>query len=326
MMLSTLAVILQPCITDPDCRIDSQFCDGTVQAPKPNKYMDGIGWCLKDSIKNNQDCLLVSDWIASIQSGPSPDKLTTLDKLIDSSIGGLGTGVENVVGTTRGVPIFEFRNLNGVAASKFESTTTNVESELQKYHKKYQSPPTKRRKARRSMRNGKRQAPSSCPTITSASSMPTCSLQEEDPDQGINTQGCICGSSTLPLLTVASATNQDQSCSYTAFPTSSVTNPISIMSTTYTSNCQACTQTGGIADSPTCTTVSGCTPTTAILPVTSTAAPPPPSPSPPPPPVCKAGFYGTDTSCGGTCNGPTSNCQCIEAGYEAPNNSCTCKC
>lgn len=124
--------------------------------------MDSIGWCLKDSSNGDQDCLLVSDWIASIQSGPVPDKLTTLDKLIDGQIGGLGNALENIVGTTRGVPIFEFRDLNGVTASKFQTITTNVESELQKLHQKYQSPPSKRRKARRMMKNGKRQAPSPC--------------------------------------------------------------------------------------------------------------------------------------------------------------------
>lgn len=319
MMLSMFSTVLQPCITDSCCRIDSQFCDGNVDAPKPNKYMDGIGWCLKDSSKGDQNCLLVSDWIASIQSGPSPDKLTTLDKLIDGQIGDLGTRLENVVGTTRGVPIFEFRDLDGVIASKFQTITSNVESELQKLHQKYQSPPSKRRKVRRMMRNGKRQSPSPCPTITPGPAMPTCSLRNEDPDQGINAQGCICGSTTLPLLTVPSATHQDQSCSYTAFPTSSVPDPISIMSTTYTSNCQACTKTGGIADSPTCTTLTGCTPTSATPPVTATT-------TLAPPPVCKAGFYGTDQNCGGVCNGPKSNCQCIEAGFLVLNNACTCTC
>ena len=72
--------------------------------------------------------------------------------------------------------------------------------------------------------------------------------------------GCICGSSTLPLLTVPSATDMAQSCSYTAIP-SNATNPITIQTESWTSNCQACTLVGGIADVPTCTAVSGCTPT-----------------------------------------------------------------
>ena len=106
--------------------------------------MDGIGWCLKDSSDGKQDCLLVSDWIASIQNGPSPDKLTTLDELIDGQIGGLGKSLETVIGTTRGVPIFEYRDLDGVKASKFETTTTSIETELKNFHQKYQSAPGKR--------------------------------------------------------------------------------------------------------------------------------------------------------------------------------------
>ena len=282
--------------------------------------MDGIGWCLQDSITKDKRCLSVSDWIASIKSGPSPDELTRLDKLIDGQIGGLGTALENVVGTTRGVPLFEFRDLDGVTASKFQSSTTDVEKAIQDFHKKYQSPPSKRRKARREMKNGKRQDSSACPAISSAPAMPTCVLQNEDPDQGINARGCVCGSTTLPLLTITSATNQDQSCSYTAIPTTSVSNPISVMSSTYTSNCQACTLVGGIADTPTCTSVAGCTPSSTVPPVAATTTPAPP------PPVCSPGFYGTDSSCEGKCNGSSAKCDCTEAGYLVVNLACTCTC
>lgn len=107
---------------------------------------------------------------------------------------------------------------------------------------------------------------SSPPTITTAPPMPSCSLQNEDPDQGINTQGCICGSTTLPLLTVASPTDDAQSCAYTALPSSSVPNPIAVESQAWTSNCQACTLVGGIADAPSCTSVAGCQPTAAPTP------------------------------------------------------------
>ena len=104
------------------------------------------------------------------------------------------------------------------------------------------------------------------PPTTAAPSMPSCSLQEEDPGQGINGRGCVCGSITLPLLTVTSANDESQSCSYTAMPPSSVSNPISIETQSWTSNCQACTLIGGIADNPTCTSVAGCTPTVAVTP------------------------------------------------------------
>ena len=253
--------------------------------------------------------------MTSITDGPSPDKLTTLDKLIDGQIGGLNTALENVPDTTRAVPLFEFRNLAGINAGAMESTVDKAEQEIIKYLSKYETPPG-RRMARKRDDNDQY----GCPT-TAAPAMPSCTLQKDDPDQGINNPGCICGSTTLPLLTVASATDMDQSCSYTAMPTTTGANPITIPTQTYTSNGQACTIVGGIADAPTCTSVNGCTPTP-----TATATPTSTPPPPPPPPVCEAGFYGTDTSCGGKCNGEKANCQCIEAGYLAFNNACTCTC
>lgn len=298
-----------------------------MNAPKPNSYMDGIGWCLKDSSSGKQDCLLVSDWIASIQNGDpkgtAPDKLTTLDELIDGQIGGLGMAKEYVVGTGRAVPIFEFRNLDGVAAPKFQSSTINIESELQQLHQKYQTPPSKRRKTRRGRFI---QARSPCLTNSTAPPMPTCSMQNEDPDQGINTQGCICGSTTLPLITVANATDPGQSCSYTALPTTNITNPITITTAAYTTNCMACTVIGGIADAPSCTTMAGCTPTSAAP---LTTASPVQTTASPLPLVCKAGWYGTDQTCGGVCNGATpgsSGCTCTQAGHEGYLTSCRCIC
>lgn len=64
-------------------------------------------------------------------------------------------------------------------------------------------------------------------------------------------------------------------------------------------------------------------PVPASTPATTTTSA---SPPPPPPPVCSAGFYGTDTSCGGKCNGDKASCECIEAGYESFNDSCNCTC
>ena len=115
---------------------------------------------------------------------------------------------------------------------------------------------------------------SSPPITTTAPAKPSCSLQNEDPDQGINTQGCICGSKTLPLLTVASPTDDSQSCAYTAWPSSTVSNPIKVESSVWTSSCQACTLVGGIADTPSCTSVSGCQPpSTATATATATGTP-----------------------------------------------------
>src|SRR5579871_2910259 len=54
---------------------------------------------------------------------------------------------------------------------------------------------------------------SSSPT-TPLASTPSCSLQNPDPDQGILGQGCVCGSITLPPLTISSATDESQCCAY----------------------------------------------------------------------------------------------------------------
>lgn len=280
--------------------------------------MDGIGWCLENTDTNQQQCLTVEDWMTSIVSGPAPDKLTKLDELIDTSIGGLATALENIIDTTRAVPLFEFRNLPAVNAGQMQAAVSKAEQAVITYFNKYKTPPQRKMAKRQNDIYG-------CPTTTTSppSSMTSapastisCTLQDSDPDQGIAGRGCICGvvggTTTLSVLTVPSATDPTQSCAYTTIPTATGTNPVAILITTYTSACQACTLVGGIADTPTCTTIAGCA-TPAPTPTTA-------------PPVCSAGFYGTDTSCGGTCNGPNANCGCIEAGYESFNDACTCTC
>ena len=62
--------------------------------------------------------------------------------------------------------------------------------------------------------------------------------------------GCICGSTTLPLLTITPAVEETLSCAYIAMPSAKKPNPISIETQTYTRNCQACTLVGGITDNP----------------------------------------------------------------------------
>ena len=310
-------------MTDDKCSLDEQFCGGTVAAPEPNSVMDSIGWCLIDEDnKSDKGCITVEDWMTSIASGSAPDKLTVLDRQIDSQIGGLGTQPENVMGTTRAVPLFEFRDLAGVPAGKMPDTVSNAEKALVEYHKTYTTPPQRKMAKRQTDIYG-------CPTTSAPSSTtptptPSCTLQNEDPDQGIVAQGCICGSTTLQVLNVTSATDPAQSCAYTAIPTTTGVNPITILSSTYTSECQVCTLVGGIADTPTCTTITGCaSPTPAPTPAATSTTPPT---SPSPPPVCIAGSYGTDTYCGGKCNGANANCGCIEAGYRTSNEACVCRC
>lgn len=307
-----------------NCRLDPQFCGGTVAAPEPSSYMDGIGWCLQNTDTNERDCLTVEDWMTSIASGPSPDKLTTLDRLIDGQVGGLGTALENIIGTTRAVPLFEFRDLAFVTAGQMQGVVSNAEQAVITYFNEYKTPPQRKMAKRNSeWLLGKRQNDVyGCPTTPAPSASATststlqCSLQNQDPDHGIADRGCICGSTTLPLLTVPAATDPAQSCAYTASPSTTGSNPISIITSTYSSACQACTLVGGIADTPTCTPIAGCaTPTP--MPTTTASSPPP---------TCSAGSYGTDSSCGGKCNGPNAKCACIEAGYRSQNEACVCTC
>ena len=122
-------------------RIDSLFCDGTVDAPKPKAYIDGIGWCLSNPSNGDKDCLLVKDWIASIESGPSPDKLTILDKLVGGQIGGLDTAIDHVVGTNRAVPLFEYRHWLSVETANLTSEVAQIEQEIIRFHDKYKTAP-----------------------------------------------------------------------------------------------------------------------------------------------------------------------------------------
>lgn len=227
------------------------------------------------------DSCTVRHWMQSIQDGNMPDRLSTLDRIIDGQIGGLRDTLENILNTNRGVPLFEFRRLSSVKSGDMQSRVTNAEQAIIDYHNAHANTPRfiRRRLDAKYIHIKRQSASAACaaatdtaaqttapPPTTAALSVHSCSLHNEDPDRGINSQGCVCGSTTLPLLTVASATDESQSCSYTAMPSSSVSNPISIETEYWTSICQACTLVDGIADTPTCTSVGGCTSTTSATP------------------------------------------------------------
>ncbi|KAL1607616.1 hypothetical protein SLS60_002550 [Paraconiothyrium brasiliense] len=277
-----------------DTQIDSEYCTGTNDKPVPGDKFGGlqyryIGAYAKEGVATT---LSIKEWIEGIGSGsPTPDLLTTFDTQYDGSIGGLGTQVEkmfikkedlesippdqNAPGQKtppRIVPLFEFRDLVPQKTKDFETFMGDVDQAIQKLHLDFAKRPFK--KVRRNDAGACQlsaatsptttSAPTTSPPMTPAPAMPSCSLQNEDPDQGINARGCVCGSTTLPLLTISDATDNSQSCSYTAMPTSSVANPVTIESQVYTVNCYLCTLIGGIADTPSCATtaVNGCTPTT----------------------------------------------------------------
>ncbi|KAL8968709.1 MAG: hypothetical protein Q9183_002335 [Haloplaca sp. 2 TL-2023] len=304
--------------------------------------MDGLGWCLKNSETNDRDCLTVKDWVASIEDGPSPDKLTTLDKLVDGQIGALGEALENIIDTTRAVPLFEYRDLGGYLTTQLEDKVTKAEQTIIDYHNQYKNPPQERKLIKRVTQwlHQKRQtdiygcsitpAPSVATASATTASTLSCSYQGAQPGQGIFVGGCVCGSTTLPLITLESVSDFRQSCSYTALPTTSAPNPRSTASTTWSDNCEICTLVGGIADSPSCTSVEGCTKTQAT-PTPDASAPeeesPPPEEETEPEPVCEEGDYGADATCDGKCNGENADCQCAKGGTVLDLEPvCTCTC
>ncbi|MCJ1280011.1 hypothetical protein MMC21_007836 [Puttea exsequens] len=89
---------------------------------------------------------------------------------------------------------------------------------------------------------------------------PLCYLQYEDPDQGIDTEYCVCGATTLPLLTVASPTDNAQSCGYTSLPASKAIHPTNGFGApvTYRGQCQVCTPIGPFAQN--CQPMANCYP------------------------------------------------------------------
>lgn len=60
------------------------------------------------------------------------------------------------------------------------------------------------------------------PTQVPTPPAPSCSMQDQDPDQGITSEYCVCqGSVTLPLLTPSSTAVATESCAYPSLPGSS---------------------------------------------------------------------------------------------------------
>ena len=326
--------------------------------------MDGQEFSVSSS-EASQSCT-VKDWTQSIQDNDSPDCLSEIDKVVDGQIGGLGSALENVLDTSRAVPLFEFRRLPNLVSGEMKDRVTQFEQAVIDYHKSNANTArfVRRRLDNRFIHIKRKDISAACPSPTAAASqtaaagtettaagaettaagaqttatgaqttatgaqttaagtqttaagaqttaagsqttaagalttaagaqttavgpqtttappttiapvMLSCFLQNESPEQGIDAKGCICGTRTLPLLTVEAPTDISQSCSYTAWPSADVPNPITVETRTWTSNCQACTLAGGFADVMSCTAVVGCLPTMAA-PLTTAAAPTP---------------------------------------------------
>ncbi|KAI0405878.1 hypothetical protein F4802DRAFT_596842 [Xylaria palmicola] len=269
---------------DYELEIDQLYCSGDPAAPVVGEKVDQLAY------KVTGGSFTIQEWMNDLQANKG-DRMTVGDKAYDGQIGGFGDKMEYCLGTTRLVPLFEFRNLGGSVASQFETLISQAENEIISYHNMYRTPLTPP-SPKRAVRQIKRQL-SACPasttssTVTSAPSTtsttssetsstpasitpaptpPSCELHTEDPDQGINQAFCVCdGSVTLSILPATTA--QSESCAYQSIPTgTSALKTITIPTQVWITNCAACTLVGGIADDATCTTVSGCTPTSAPVP------------------------------------------------------------
>lgn len=84
----------------------------------------------------------IKSWIEGIgKSSGSTVMLSTFDKSIDGSIGGLGSKMESMLGAKRQVPLFEFWGLDTAQTKQFESWTNKVDSAIQDIHKKHKDAP-----------------------------------------------------------------------------------------------------------------------------------------------------------------------------------------
>ena len=96
-------------------------------------------------------------------------------------------------------------------------------------------------------------------TVTSPPK-PSCSLQDEDPSRGIESEYCVCeGVLTLPLLTPASNATVTESCDYSTLPMStSQLSPTTDLApaTTNVAACQVCTPYGVNGDN--CMSMASC--------------------------------------------------------------------
>lgn len=101
-------------------------------------------------------------------------------------------------------------------------------------------------------------------TITTAPTL-SCELHNQDPDQGILKAYCLCNKS-LTLSPLPATKAQSDSCAYSTMPGTSASEVVTTQIQTWTTNCQACSLTGGIADQETCTSIAGCKPTAAPVP------------------------------------------------------------
>ena len=130
----------------------------------------------------NPQTVNIQQWIQDIGLGnPSPDQLSAFDKNYDSSIGGLNTATENMYNSQRAVPLFEFRDLDPLKTTDFESFMGTVDSSIQALHQQFATQPASKIRLRRQSENG------SCVLSNTYNGNPaTPTMAAGDPDCGPN--------------------------------------------------------------------------------------------------------------------------------------------
>ena len=88
----------------------------------------GVMWSTRAQDIKAQE-LEVGTWLDELQDGK--EVLEAMDELVfDGQIGGLGTAMESIGGSSKGYPIFEFRDIPGVKGDKLESYFEKIDKYL----------------------------------------------------------------------------------------------------------------------------------------------------------------------------------------------------
>jgi len=140
------------------CRIDSDYCTGSLSNPVPGTKFPGLQYTYNGQgfpDPTNPQTVNIQQWIQDIGIGnPNPDSLSAFDRNYDSSIGGLNKATERMFNSQRAVPLFEFRDLDPVTTSAFETFMSNVDASIQALHQEFATQPARRIRVRRQSDNG----------------------------------------------------------------------------------------------------------------------------------------------------------------------------
>jgi membrane peptidoglycan carboxypeptidase len=96
-----------------------------------------------DGIASGKEFIL--DGKSFKESPGGKDMLSTFDESIDGSIGGLKKATEEVLGTARRVPLFEFRDLDTLPTKDWEDFMKRADEAVEKLHQEFANAPPKRR-------------------------------------------------------------------------------------------------------------------------------------------------------------------------------------